>query len=155
MEETLRQLGELLLGAIPTVIFMLAMYATYSLLVHRPLTRVLAERHSRTEGAIEKARADVAAAEARTAEYEQKLREARTAMFKMQEQRRQQVLQARSALVAKAREQAQAEIARAKEELQKETLASKGVLEAEAGSLASSIIRTVLRPAAAPAGRRG
>ena len=155
MEETLRQLGGLLLGAIPTVIFMLAMYATYSLLVHRPLTRVLAERHSRTEGAIEQARADVAAAEARTAEYEQKLREARTAMFKMQEQRRQQVLQARSALVAKAREQAQAEIALAKEEIQRETLASKDTLEAEVGSLASSIIQTVLRPAASPAGRRG
>src|SRR5947209_19590358 len=91
MEETLRQLGGLLLGAIPTVIFMLAMYLVYTVLVHRPLTRVLAERRSRTEGAVEKARADVAAAEARTAEYEQRLREARTSMFKMQETRRQQV----------------------------------------------------------------
>src|SRR5690348_6714499 len=125
MEETLRQLGGLLLGAIPTVIFMLAMYLTYTLLVHRPLTRVLAERRSRTEGAVEKAKADISAAEARTAEYEQRLREARTSMFKMQEARRQQTLQARAAVVAQARIRTHAEITKAKEEIQRETEQSK------------------------------
>src|SRR5947209_257994 len=133
---------------------MLAMYLVYTVLVHRPLTRVLAERRSRTEGAVEKARADVAAAEARTAEYEQRLREARTSMFKMQETRRQQVLQARAGVVAQARSRAQAEIAKAKEEIQKETKESKAGLEAEVGSLASAIIQTVLRPAAARVGRQ-
>jgi F-type H+-transporting ATPase subunit b len=155
MEETLRQLGGLLLGAIPTVLFMLALYGAYSLLVHRPLTKVLAERHSRTEGAVEKARADIAAAEARTAEYEQKLREARTALFKMQEARRQQSLQARAAVVAQARARAQTEVATSKEAIEKQTQQSKAALEAEAGSLASAIIRTVLRPAGVAAGERG
>jgi F-type H+-transporting ATPase subunit b len=155
MEETLRQLGGLLLGAIPTVIFMLLMYGIYSVLVHRPLTKVLAERRSRTEGAVEKARSDIAAAEARTAEYEQKLREARTALFKMQEARRQQSLQARAAVVAQARARSQAEIAKAKEEIYDQMRQSKAGLEAEAGSLASAIIRTVLRPAGVAAGERG
>jgi F-type H+-transporting ATPase subunit b len=82
MDETLRQIGGLLLGAIPTVIFFLLLYGLYAVLVHKPLTRVLAERRARTQGAIEKARADVASAEARTAEHEQKLREARLALFK-------------------------------------------------------------------------
>jgi len=77
MEQTLRQLGELLLGSVPTVILLTLLYVLYTLLVHRPLTAVLAERRSRTEGAMEKARADIAAAAARTAEYEQRLREAR------------------------------------------------------------------------------
>ena len=67
MDETLRQVGELLLGAIPTIVFVTLLYAAYKMLVHKPLTRVLEERRSRTEGAIEKARADIAAAEARTA----------------------------------------------------------------------------------------
>ena len=67
MDETLRQLGELLLGSVPTIIMMVLVYAIYSVLVHKPLTRVLAERRAKTEGAIEKARADVAAAEASTA----------------------------------------------------------------------------------------
>src|SRR5215469_14254801 len=102
MDETLRQVGELLLGSIPTIILMVLLYVAYKFIVHKPLTAVLEERHSRTEGAVEKARADVAAAEARTAEYEQRLREARAAVFKAQEARRQAALQARSAAVSTA-----------------------------------------------------
>ncbi|MGC2196110.1 MAG: hypothetical protein WA628_15660, partial [Terriglobales bacterium] len=96
MDETLRQLGGLLLGSVPTIIMLVVLYATYTVVVHKPLARVLAERRAKTEGAIEKARADVAAAEARTAEYEQRLREARIAVFKHQEARRQAALQARA-----------------------------------------------------------
>ena len=87
MDETLRQLGELLLGSVPTVILLALLYALYTTIVHKPLQRVLAERRSKTEGAVEKSRADIAAAEARTAEYEQKLREARAAVFRAQEAR--------------------------------------------------------------------
>ena len=82
MQETLRQLGGLLLGSVPTVIMLVLLYAIYTFLVHRPLAKVLAERRAKTEGAIEKASADVAAAEAKTAEYEQRLREARVAVFR-------------------------------------------------------------------------
>jgi hypothetical protein len=96
MEQTLRQLGELLLGAVPTVILLATLYILYTFIVHRPLTAVLAERRSRTQGAMEKARADIAAAEARTAEYEQRLREARQKIFKNQEARRQQDTQSRT-----------------------------------------------------------
>src|ERR1700722_8308361 len=88
MDQTLRQLGELLLGSIPTVIMLAFLYVLYTVIVHKPLQRVLAERRSKTEGAVEKSRADIAAAEARTAEYEQRLREARAALFKAQEARR-------------------------------------------------------------------
>ncbi len=66
MDETLRQVGELLLGSIPTIIFMVLLYGIYNAVVHKPLVKVLAERRAKTEGAIEKARADIAAAEART-----------------------------------------------------------------------------------------
>ena len=70
MEQTLRQLGELLLGAVPTVILLAALYILYTFLVYRPLTAVLAERRNRTQGAMEKARADIAASEARTCCHE-------------------------------------------------------------------------------------
>ena len=109
MDETLRQIGGLLLGSIPTVICFLLLYGLYTVLVHRPLTRVLAERRARTQGAIEKARVDIQSAEARTAEYEQKLREARLALFKAQEALRAQASQARAAAIAEARERAQAQ----------------------------------------------
>jgi F-type H+-transporting ATPase subunit b len=154
MDETLRQIGGLLLGSIPTVIFFLLLYGLYRVLVHKPLTRVLAERHARTEGAIKKARADIAAAHARTAEYEHQLKEARVALFKAQEARRAQAAQARAAAVADARSKAQAQIEQARAGIEQETLAAKQSLESEAGRLATEIIRTVLEPAMAQAGTR-
>jgi F-type H+-transporting ATPase subunit b len=155
MEETLRQLGELLLGSIPTILLFLLVYASYSVIVHRPLKRVLDERYALTEGAIEKARADIAAAEAKTAEYEQRLREAKMAIFKAQEARRQQALQARAAVVAEARAQAGAEIGQARARIEQELNAVKAQLEPESERLAAEVIRTILRPVAvaqSPAG---
>ena len=108
MDQTLQQLGELLLGAVPTVIMLALLYEIYTVIVHKPLRRVLEERHNKTEGAIEKSKADIAAAEARTSEYEQSLREARAAVFRAQEAKRQAAMQARAKAVAEARNRVQA-----------------------------------------------
>jgi len=154
MDETLRQIGGLLLGSIPTVICFLLLYGLYTVLVYKPLARVLSERRARTQGAIEKARADVASAEARTAEYEQRLREARLALFKAQELRRAKASQARAAAIADGRQRAQHQIDQARTEIESEKTVAKGSLEAEAGRLAAEIIRTVLEPTLAQAGGR-
>lgn len=154
MDETLRQVGELLLGSIPTIIFMVLLYGIYNLLVHKPLVKVLAERREKTEGAVEKARADIAAAEARTAEYEQRLREARMTVFKHQEALRQQALQARAAALNEARNRAQVQVEQARAAIEQDKTAAQAGLQAESGKLAAEIIRIVLRPAApqVPAG---
>jgi F-type H+-transporting ATPase subunit b len=156
MDETLRQIGELLLGSIPTIIFFLLLYGFYTVLVHKPLVRVLTERHARTQGAIEKARADVATAEARTAEYEQRLRDARLALFKAQEARRARAAQVRAEALAEARQKAQTQIEQARTEIEAEKKTAMSSLEGEAQRLASEIIRTILEPAlsAAPVGGR-
>lgn len=156
MDETLRQVGELLLGSIPTIIFFLFLYGLYTVIVHKPLVRVLAERRARTQGAIEKARADVASAEARTAEYEQKLREARLALFKAQEARRAKAAQARADALAESRKNAQAQVEQARAAIEQEKVTATTSLQAEAGRLAQEIIRAVLEPATAqvPAGGR-
>ena len=146
MDETLRQVGELLLGSIPTIIFMVLLYALYNVLVHKPLVKVLAERREKTEGAVAKARAEIAAAEARTAEYEQRLREARLAVFKHQEALRQQAMQARTAALVEARNRAQTQVEQAREAIEKDKAAAQSRLEAESGKLAAEIIRIVLRP---------
>ena len=147
MDDTLRQLGGLLLGAVPTVIFLLLLYGAYVSLVYRPLEKVLAERRAKTEGAVEKARADIAAAEARTAEYEQRVREARMAVFKSQEARRQQAMQARAAAVAQARSRAQAQIEQARSAIDADMQAAQASLQRESATLAAAIIRAVLAPA--------
>jgi len=149
MDETLRQLGGLLLGSVPTIIFMVLVFGLYSSLVHKPLVRVLTERHAKTQGAVEKARADIAAAEARTADYEQRIREARLGIFKAQEGRRQQALQARAAAVAAARARANEQIEAARQAIEKEKQVALAGLKAEVNSLASEIVRTVLQPATA------
>jgi len=155
MDETLKQVGELLLGSIPTIIFMVLLYGLYTVLVHKPLVKVLAERRDKTEGAVEKARADIAAAEARTAEYEQRLREARMTVFKHQEALRQQALQARAAALADARKKAQAQVEQARAAIEKDKIAAQAGLQAESGKLAAEIIRIVLQPGTAPASAGG
>jgi F-type H+-transporting ATPase subunit b len=149
MDQTLHQLGGLLLGAVPTVILLALLYALYTAIVHRPLARVLAERRAKTEGAVEKSRADIAAAEARTAEYEQKLREARASVFRAQEARRQAALQARTDAMNDARNRAQAQVQAAKQAIEVDRVAAQAGLEKDAAALAQEIVRRVLQPAGA------
>ena len=149
MDQTLQQLGGLLLGAVPTVIMLALLYALYRTLVHKPLGRVLEERRSKTEGAVEKSQADIAAAAARTSEYEQRLREARAAVFRTQEQRLQAVSQARANAVNQARTKAQAQVQAAKAEIESERAVAQQSLQAQAQELAKEIVRRVLQPAGA------
>jgi F-type H+-transporting ATPase subunit b len=149
MDQTLHQLGELLLGAVPTVILLALLYVLYTVIVHEPLRRVLDERRSRTEGAVEKSRADIATAEARTAEYEQRLREARATVFRAQEARRQTALQSRSNAVAEARKRSQAQVQAAKIDIENDREAAQTGLQGEVAALAREIVRRVLEPAGA------
>jgi len=148
-QKTLQQLGELLLGSIPTVILLAVLFALYTAIVHKPLQRVLAERRSKTEGAVEKSKADISAADARTAEYEQRLREARATVFRAQEAKRQAAMQARSSAVNEARNKAQAQVQAAKADIERDRAAAEKGLAAEAATLAQEIVRRVLQPAGA------
>jgi F-type H+-transporting ATPase subunit b len=152
MDQTLQQLGELLLGAIPTVILLALLYVLYTGIVHKPLRRVLEERRNKTEGAVEKSKADIAAADARTSEYEQKLREARAAVFRAQEAKRQAAMQARTNAVNDARGRAQAQVQAAKGDIERDRAAAEEGLQGEAAALAQEIVRRVLEPAGAGRG---
>jgi len=149
MDTTLQQAGQLLLDSIPTVVMLLLIYAIYQLLLRKPLVRVLEQRRERTEGAVAKARADVASAESRTREYEQKLQEAKIAVFKAQEARRQQAQQLRAQAIAEVRQSAQEEIRQAKAAIEQDMAAARAGLQSEAQQLASDIIRTILKPSGA------
>ena len=131
------------------MILLALLYVLYTVIVHKPLRRVLDERRSKTEGAIEKSRADIAAAEARTAEYEQRLREARATVFRAQEARRKAALDARTAALNEARIKAQAQVQAAKADIEKDREAAQAGLQGEVQSLALEIMRRVLQPAGA------
>jgi F-type H+-transporting ATPase subunit b len=147
MDQTLKQVGELLLGAVPTIVILLSLYAIYSVLLHKPLKRVLEERRDRIEGAFVRARADIAAAEAKAQEYEQSLREARLAIFKAQEARRQRAQQARAEAIVEARNRAQQRVGEARAAIEQEMATAQTGLQGETERLAAEIIRTILRPA--------
>ncbi|MGB9285195.1 MAG: ATP synthase F0 subunit B [Candidatus Sulfotelmatobacter sp.] len=149
MDETLRQLGGLLLGSIPTVILMALLYVLYTLIVHKPMRRVLDERRSKTEGAIEKSRADIAAADARTSEYEQRLREARATLFRAQEVRRKAALEARAAALTEALAKTQAQVQAAKADIETDREAAQAGLQDQVQTLAIEIMRRVLEPVGA------
>jgi len=153
MDATLRQLGELLLSSIPTIIFLLIVWAAYRLIVHKKLEQVLGDRHAQTEGAIQRAQAEIASAEARTSEYEQRLREARSVIYKAQEARRQQIMEKRNAALAQARQQADQMIKESRAALENDVAAARAMLQQQAATLAQQIIDSILRPAVAVGGR--
>ena len=155
MDQILRQLGGLLLGAVPTVILLAALYVLYAVLVYRPLTAVLAERRQRTQGAMEKARTDIARrrAQERAAGgllHVQRLREARQKIFKNQEARRQQASHSRSHAVNQARTRAQEQVKQARAGMEEDKQQAMAKLQSDAARLAIEIVRTVLRPLAGP-----
>jgi F-type H+-transporting ATPase subunit b len=152
MDETLRQIGQLLLGAVPTVILFGLLYVCYRALLHKPLEAVLEERQRQTQGAMEKAQADIASADARTADYEQRLRDARVAVYQAQESRRREFQEATAAALAEARDQARAMVRQTRADLEKDVAAARTGLEAESDQLAAAVIQAILKPTAgAPA----
>ncbi len=148
MDAILRQIGELLINSIPTIISMLVVWTGYRFLVHGKLKQVLEQRHALTEGAVERAQKEIAAAESRTAEYEQRVREARAQIYQQQQAFRQRVLDQRSSALAEARRQAGEMVKSARASVEKDVLAAKAALEQQANALADQVIERVLASAA-------
>jgi F-type H+-transporting ATPase subunit b len=147
MNQTFIQLGELLRSSVPTIVLLLLLYAMYHYVVHVPLQRVLAERRNRTQGAVERARADIAAAEAKSIEYENRLREAKLSIFRQQEAKRHQAQQARSEAIATARVRAGEQVKQAKTQIELQVQEARTGLQGEVERLSNEIIRTILQPA--------
>lgn len=147
--EIVTQVGELLLYSIPTIICLLVVWGAYRVLVHGKLQKVLAERHARTEGAMEQARQAIASAEQRTAEYEQKLRDARTQIYAAQESYRKRMMDRRAQMLAETRRQSDEMVKKARAAVEQEMVTVKAGLQSQVEALADQIIQSILRPAVA------
>lgn len=150
MDEILNQLGGLILGSVPTIIFFLLLVVAYGLLVRRPLDAVLAERRARTTGAIEQARGAIEAAEAETSVFENKLRAARTEISRQRDARLKQWTGERDQALAKVRETTQHRISIARENIQSSSIEARQQIESRSSELTAQILRAVL-----PAGATG
>jgi len=144
MEQILNQLGELVLGSVPTMVLFILLVAAYGFLVRRPLDRVLAERRARTSGALEQARNAVGAAESETAAYEEKLRAAKAEIFQARDQRLKQWNAEREAALAQARQHMQERVRRARQEIEQSAQETRLQIVALSDDLSSRVIKAVL-----------
>ena len=152
MDEILHQLGGLLLGSVPTIVLFLLLIVLYRVLVYGALTRVLAERRARTEGALEQAHDAIAAADAKAQEYEAKVRMARVEIFHAREQRLAKWNRERESALSLVRETAQHQVAEAKAVLEQDRDSARRAIQSSAEELASEVLRAVVPVAMTVAG---
>jgi F-type H+-transporting ATPase subunit b len=148
MQLIVQQLGAMFVGAIPTTLLFIVLVVAYQFLVQGPLTATLKQRRALTEGAMEDAQKAIALAEARTAEYADKLRQARAEVYKVREQRMKQWNAERDAALDAARKVAGLKVSQARAELDAEAAAAKQAILGTAGELAGQVVRAVLPMAA-------
>jgi F-type H+-transporting ATPase subunit b len=144
MESTLNALGQLLLKAIPTIVLLLIVHFYLKAVFFRPMADVLAKRRAATEGQRESADALRAKAEEQTRSIEERLRQAREAIYQEQEEARRRWTSEHDAQLDQARQQARNLIHLSKEQLDAETSEAKGKLDPYAGTLADQITSTLL-----------
>ena len=152
------QLGELFLGAAPTVLIILLLYFILRALFFRPLLQVMAERDARTVGAQKAAEVAQLAAAEKVKQYQDALRQARGKVYAEQEAARKKLLDERAAQLKEARNKTSVEVAAAKERVEAELAAARRDMESSVPQLAAEIARRVLqsppRPNAPPSEAR-
>ena len=144
------QLGELFLGAAPTVLIILLFYFILRPLFFEPLLKVMAEREARTLGAQKAAAAAQAAAAEKLKQYQEALKQARGKVYAEQEAARKKLLDERAAELKDARSKASGEVGRAKERVARELAAARREVEAAVEQLSAEIARRILEPPPRP-----
>ena len=149
MDELLKQLGDLALGAIPTMILFILLVLAYRFILFGRLEKTREERRERTAGALEKSRQAIGQADVRTQEYEARLRAARAEIFRNREQRMQRLNADKDSALAVARLAAQQRVESAQTALNAQAADSRKQIEASANQLAAQVLAVVLPSAAA------
>jgi len=136
------------------MILIVLLVTAYGLLVKRPLEHMLAERRARTTGAVEQAHAAIAAAEARTAEYEEKLRKARAEIMAARESSLKQWSVERDKALADARAATTEKVKAAKSEIDVSVAAARQQIEGMSAELSEQVLRAVMPPGTLPEAAR-
>lgn len=144
MNQILNQLGGLMLGSVPTMLFFLLLLGAYGALVRGPLDRVLARRRALTSGAMDQARGAITAAEAETAVFEDKLRAARMELAQAREQRLQQSAAEREQALAQARSATQAKVQAARQTLDQSAASARQQIEGMSAEMSALVLKAVL-----------
>jgi len=149
MDAILHQLGELLLKAVPTFVLVVLLHFYLKSVFFKPLEKVLHKRYEATEGARKSAAESLERAAAKTAGYETALRNARSEIYKSQEQLHKQMAEQHAAQLLAARQRADAAVKEAKAQIAAEAESAKQRLAADSETLANQIAESILRRSAA------
>ena len=143
--EILKQLGDLFLAATPTAIIVFLFYLFLRWSFFNPISRVVAERENRIEGARHQAQELRRNAQEKARAYQDALRKARAELFRQQEAARRAALDERGAALQQARLRANEEIQAAKRRISGEIDAARAELESSSSQLAGEIARVILQ----------
>jgi F-type H+-transporting ATPase subunit b len=144
MEQTLQALSGVLLKAIPTIVILLFLHFYLKIMLFRPLQKVLKQRDELTAGARKTAEESLAAAERKAQEYEAKFREAKSEVYKQQEETRQRWVEDQAAQIAEAHKRTRASIEKARDQIAAEAAAARQNLLETSSILADQIAGRVL-----------
>jgi F-type H+-transporting ATPase subunit b len=149
MDAILRDLGGILLRAVPTFLLVIFLHFYLKGVFFGPIQQVLKKRYEATEGARKLAEESLARAAQKTAEFDAAIRAAKGEIYHAQEQLHKQLQEQQAAELLASRKQAEALIAEAKAELAKDVEAAKAGLARESELLADQIAESILRRSAA------
>ena len=144
MEQTLGALVGILQKAVPTILLLILLHFYLKAVLFGPLAKVQKERDALTKGARKTAEESLASAARKTAEYEAKLREARGAVYREQEELRRQWLAEQTQQVDAGRERSATAVRAAKEQLSREATDARASLANTSGTLADQIASSIL-----------
>lgn len=149
MDSTLHALANLLLQAIPTVIFFIFLSFYLKKVYFQPLAQVLERRRRETEGVRDLSQRAFEAADQKASQFERALQLARAEIGQENEALRQKWAQEQSEVIARARAEAEARLAQAKAEIAGEVERAQSELEANVQPLSEQIVQSLLRRRAA------
>jgi len=149
MQETLHALGGILQKASITVVLLIILHFYLKAVLFGPLDRIMQKRRELTEGARKIAEDSLAAATRKADEYEAKLRDARAAVYKQQEEMRKRWLEEQAQQVAEARSRSEGTVKAAREAIAQDVAAARKSLQDTSAAVADQIVATVLGKRAA------
>lgn len=149
MESTLHALGQLLVQAVPTIIFFILLTFYLKVVFFRPVARILEERRKATEGARLLAQQAFDAADQKGAEFERAIHAARAQIHQEHEALRKKWSDEQNAAIARARAQAEAQVEAAKHAIEEEVRRAESTLDQQVESLSEQIVNSLTRRRAA------
>lgn len=143
MEATLKDLGDLLVEAIPTIVFFIFLTVYLKHVFFKPMARILEERRNQTEGVRELARRAFEAADKKNSEFEHALQIARSELHQEHEALRRQWSEEQAQIIAQARAEADQKIQAAKQQIALEIQRTEAALDAKVGALSEQIVHSL------------